>query len=167
MSNSFSKPITSYSLYFQMPVRKYVSNDMDYDDFCQRFMKRRTLPPMNETDDEFEKRCEKAWKDVFDAQKRKGYHEFPEVEVDEDDEGEADEELQDAITDYTYQLIETGEDIQYANLEENERRRQTEEKTQRVKDAREVIEKQRLEMEKQKRVMDFLQQQFDKLLMSE
>jgi hypothetical protein len=170
MSNTFSKPITSHTLYFQMPVHKVISADMDYDTFCDRFMSRRTLSPMTETDDEYETRCEEAWTKVWNALKSKGYHEFPMGY--EDDEGE--DELQQEMDDYINSLIETDEDDEYAALENAERRRQVEErdklvnakytemkrvlKDQAVKDARELLQK-------QQDTVEMLQKQIDALLL--
>ena len=153
-----------------MPVHKVISADMDYDTFCQRFMSRRTLPPMTETDDEYETRCEEAWKKLVDAQSNKGYHQFPEGY----DEDEGEDELQQEMDDYINDLIETDEDDEYAALENAERRRKVEEreklvndkcaeitkvlKDQAVKDARELIKH-------QQDTIDMLQKQIDALLM--
>jgi hypothetical protein len=102
-----------------MPVHKLVSTDMDYDTFCDRFMSKRCLPPMTETDEEYEKRCEEAWSKLVDAQRHKGYHEFPEGY--EDDEGE--DELQQEMDDYINDIIITDEDDEYAALENAEERK--------------------------------------------
>jgi hypothetical protein len=128
MSNTFSKPTTSSNLYFQMPVHKLVSTEMDYDTFCDRFMSQRCLPPMTETDEEYEKRCEEAWSKLVDAQRHKGYHEFPEGY--EDDEGE--DELQQEMDDYINDIIGTDEDDEYASLENAERRKVANERQMRI-----------------------------------
>ena len=141
MSNTFSKPITSYKLNFQMPVHKLVENDMDYDTFCDRFMSKRCLPPMTETDEEYEKRCEEAWSKLVDAQRHKGYHEFPEGY--EDDEGE--DELQQEMDDYINDIIITDEDDEYAELENAERRKVANERHNEIDQV--VLQRRRLKME--------------------
>jgi hypothetical protein len=123
MSNTFSKPTTSSNLYFQMPVYKLVSTEMDYDTFCDRYMSQRCLPPMTETDEEYEKRCEEAWSKLVDAQRHKGYHEFPEGD---------DDELQQEMDDWVNDLIGTDEDYDYAALENAESIRQQNERQMRI-----------------------------------
>lgn len=127
MSNTFSKPITSKTLNFQMPVHKLVEADMDYDTFCDRFMSKRCLPPMTETDEEYERRCEEAWEKLVDAQRYNGYHEFP-AGYDGDDE----DELQQEMDDYINNIIETDEDDEYAALENAERRKVANERQMRI-----------------------------------
>ena len=170
MSNTFSKPITSYTLNFEMPVHKVISADMDYDTFCDRFMSRRTLPPMTETDEDYERRCEEAWKKLVDAQSSKGYHQFPEGY----DEDEGEDELQQEMDDYINDLIETDEDGEYSILEHAEDRRKVEERDKRVNDAyaemKRVLKDQAVKdarelLQKQKDTVDMLQKQIDALLL--
>lgn len=99
-----------------MPVYKTISKNMDYDEFCERFMEQRTLHPYTETDEAFENRCREAWSNLVRAQLNKGYTEFK--QGNEEDEGE--EELDYEIDEFIRKTIETYEDTRYSKLvEEN------------------------------------------------
>lgn len=125
MSNSHSKHITTKTINFQLPVRKFFEDTLDYDTFVERYMEQYTLPPMTETDEEFDARCEQAWTKLI-KHTNKGHHSLAAnyIEFDETDDEDADETtLSDEICEWVEAFIETSKDREYAQIKENEYQR--------------------------------------------
>jgi hypothetical protein len=100
---------------------------------------------MTETDEEYEKRCEEAWSKLVDAQKHKGYHEFPEGYHDEGEDDEGEDELHHLKENWVNDLIGTDEDYDYDALVNAESIRRQNERQNNIEQL--ALEMRRLKME--------------------
>jgi len=70
------------------------STTLNYDEFVDEYMEKWEEPEMNETDEEFEKRCLEAWKKVLNKD------DDEEFEEEEDEDGDGDSRIQELSSDY-------------------------------------------------------------------
>lgn len=123
MSNSH---ITTKTINFQLPVRKFFEDTLDYNTFVERYMEQYTLPPMTETDEEYKKRCEEAWTKLIKHTNKRSHNVQNYIEFDEYDDynDDADETiLSDEICEWVEAFTETSKDREYAQIKENEYQR--------------------------------------------
>jgi hypothetical protein len=94
-SNSYpNKMSETNTINFSVRLYSTFQRELDFDDFCEKFMEQWDEDEMRETDKEFYERCRKAWSKIWESSD--GDYEFD----DEEDECDGDERVVELSDEY-------------------------------------------------------------------
>lgn len=130
---------------------------LTYDEFVENYMDQWEEPEMNETDEEFEKRCLEQWKKIVDETGED--HEFDE---EEDEDGDGDGRVGELMCELVYEMIADPRIEEYNKIVEKRLKREREERELMHKEEMRQKEIQNKEKEK-KETLDALQKQISLL----
>lgn len=88
---------------FSVRLYNTFQRELDFDDFCEKFMEQWDEDEMRETDEAFDLRCKEAWRKIIS---HSTYDDEIEMEDDEDSNGDGDGQLVEMSDEYINELIE-------------------------------------------------------------
>lgn len=116
---------------FSVRLYNTFQRELDFDDFCEKFMEQWDEDEMRETDEAFDLRCKQAWRKLIS---HSTYDDEIEMEDDEDSNGDGDGQLVEMSDEYINELIEDPLVDKYDKIVANRLKREKEERDNKKKE---------------------------------